>query len=90
MATSDDAVPREQIMLAAESKARRQQGIDRFDRVIYVGDGIWDFIASQRLAYRFIGVGGRIGELQKAGVEFLFTDYANPDLFLAAIDRLIS
>jgi phosphoglycolate phosphatase-like HAD superfamily hydrolase len=90
IATSDDAVAREQVMRLAESKAKLKNKIDGFDRVIYVGDGIWDFAASMRLGYKFIGVGGRIGELKKAGVEDVFANYANLDSFLATIARLIS
>ncbi len=89
MATSDEAAAREQIMLLSESKARLKNRIARFDRIIYVGDGIWDFDASKRLGYKFIGVGGRIGKLKTAGVQHLFADYSNKESFLATIEGMI-
>ena len=71
LATSDDAVSREEIMLAAATRAR---GAGReFTRFSYVGDGAWDLRAAQNLGWEFIGIadGQRAQELRRGAVRVL-------------------
>ena len=55
LATSDDSFDRVEIMLSC-----LQQLGGNPDRVIYVGDGVWDLEASRRAGWGFVGIGKRL------------------------------
>ena len=57
LASSDDAHERESIMLLAHERARAHKKCEAFEVVMYVGDHIWDFVNSEKLGYRFVGIG---------------------------------
>ena len=82
LATSDDAVSREEIMLAAAARAR---GTGRqFTRFSYVGDGVWDLRAAQNLGWEFIGIadGQRAQELRRSGAEHILPHFHPTSTFL--------
>ena len=67
LATSDDALTREEIMLEA------LRGIGpSFETVTYYGDGVWDREACERLGWEFRPVGPALGGLSSFDDEFLF------------------
>lgn len=57
LASSSDADTREEIMRIAERRAREKHGVQGFDAITYVGDGVWDARAAANLGWRFLGVG---------------------------------
>jgi phosphoglycolate phosphatase-like HAD superfamily hydrolase len=63
-ACASDCYSRAEIISLAAQRA----GIP-VNRAIYVGDGIWDFRATQQLGIPFIGVGRKVEALRKAGAE---------------------
>jgi phosphoglycolate phosphatase-like HAD superfamily hydrolase len=89
IASSSEEVSRESIMLLSEHKARLKNNMERFDSVLHIGDGIWDFKTARERGYGFIGVGGRLEQLKKAGAKYLHEDYSEKESFLRNIDRLI-
>jgi hypothetical protein len=56
MSSCDDARSREEIMTISARKAVACYG-GSFSAVTYVGVGVWDCHAAQRLGWNFIGVG---------------------------------
>lgn len=67
-AHADDAHPREEIITIARRRAERLKG-RTFDRVVYVGDGVWDIRAARRLEIGFLGIaaGDRAQALRTEG-----------------------
>jgi phosphoglycolate phosphatase-like HAD superfamily hydrolase len=62
MVTSSDFYGRAEIIAAAAAKAGRP-----LHEAVYIGDGLWDMRACQKLGIPFIGVGCRAGKLRGAG-----------------------
>ncbi|MBI1837072.1 MAG: HAD hydrolase-like protein [Flavobacteriia bacterium] len=50
---------RENILLEAIEIAQKKKNISRFDRIISIGDGIWDLKTAQNLNLDFIGIGSK-------------------------------
>lgn len=48
---------REQIVAKAIENAKKIYGVDEFENVISIGDGVWDFKAAQSLGLQFVGIG---------------------------------
>lgn len=73
-ACSDDALARAEIIRTALERAGGDLG--SFDRVVYVGDGVWDLRAAQELGVDFIGVGReeRAERLREGGAETVVGD----------------
>ncbi|WP_395750174.1 HAD family hydrolase [Prosthecobacter sp.] len=67
--TSSEHYSRSDIVLAAVSKAGGS-----LDEAVYVGDGLWDLRACERLGIPFIGVGRRKERLRKAGARHVLDD----------------
>ncbi len=57
VANSNMLHEREQIVSDAIQRAKSYYNIQDFDRVISIGDGIWDFKTARNLNLQFIGVG---------------------------------
>lgn len=53
----------------------------RLDEAIYVGDGLWDLWACERLGIPFIGVGHRKERLRKAGALHVVDDLNPPEFW---------
>lgn len=87
MACSDDAHARVEIMKCAYQRSLDFYQQSQFKAISYIGDGIWDGIASKHLAYNFVGIGSgaRIAELLATGASGVVADYQN----LAEIMSLI-
>lgn len=88
MASCNDSHVREEIMKVAEDRSLSHYHVTHFDSVIYVGDAVWDTRASANLGYSFIGVGGNLESLQKAGAVNLLQDYDDPAVFVALLQQI--
>jgi len=75
IATADDALSREEIVALAVARA----GAD-FQRVVYLGDAVWDQRAARLLGMPFVGIGPRRFELSPS-----FPDYADPESVIEAL-----
>ena len=85
-AHADDAHPREAIVSIAAQRAVDRHGI-AFDRLVYVGDGIWDVRAARHLGIGFVGIGegDREIRLREEGAEIVLPDYEDRGAFVQAI-----
>jgi phosphoglycolate phosphatase-like HAD superfamily hydrolase len=82
MATSSDRYRRADIIALAAMKAGASLG-----GAIYVGDGTWDFRASQKLGIPFIGVGSNAEKLRQAGAKHILPDLA-PENFWHEVEEI--
>lgn len=81
LASSDDAIERRAIMEKALALLKPGSASDGRNAVnpavCYVGDGPWDYKASQSLGWDFIGIaeGARAAVLRKAGAKQVFCNF---------------
>ena len=57
LVASDQLQKRESIVKTAISKAKKHYGVSDFERVISIGDGLWDLKTAQNLGLEFVGIG---------------------------------
>ena len=79
LASSDDAMPRTEIMQIAAQRTLPHRSHDEAV-FTYVGDGIWDLQASRDLNWRFIGIatGARAKQLKLAGADLIWENFSKP------------
>jgi len=87
-AYADDGISREDIVKTAISRAKALYGQSDFEKIVCIGDAIWDVLTSVQLQLNFVGVAS--GEqkiiLQDAGVEQIIEDFVNFDNFVEALN----
>jgi phosphoglycolate phosphatase-like HAD superfamily hydrolase len=86
IASSNDAISREEIMRIAARRAAEKHAT-QFARFTYVGDGVWDAKAARDLGWRFIGIGSgeQADRLRQAGAEIVIPDYRPAEAFLGLL-----
>ncbi|MGB8509451.1 MAG: HAD family hydrolase, partial [Pyrinomonadaceae bacterium] len=86
-AFAEDGLSREEIVRAAHSRALSRHGVQKFERVVSVGDGVWDVRAARRLELPFLGVGNgeRETTLRLAGASHVVKDFADYDFFAQSL-----
>ena len=91
IASCDDARSREEIMTISANRAVAKHGRN-ISAVTYVGDGIWDFRAAQRLGWDFIGIGtgDAADQLLRAGAVTVLPHFSPSEKFLDAISKAAS
>jgi len=89
LASADDSPIREEIVRLAIARSRRLYQTDRFERVVYVGDGVWDVKMSSELEIAFIGVADEEKRklLRAAGAAHFLTDFRDYSSFLRELSR---
>ena len=90
MATCDDSKSREEIMAISAQRALTAYQVSHFDRIVYIGDGVWDMKASKSLGYGFIGVGARLQLLRDRGIDYLHEDYTELSKVLLSIEAVLA
>ena len=87
LATSEDGPARTDIVKTAVARAERHYGA-AFDRVVSVGDGVWDVDAARALALPFVGVaaGARAQRLRAAGAASVLPDLSSGVAVLATLE----
>ena len=80
LATASEADTREKIISNAIHLASQYYGIPEFERMISIGDGIWDLKAAQALSLDFIGIAEAETKtrLLDAGAEHVITNFYDP------------
>jgi phosphoglycolate phosphatase-like HAD superfamily hydrolase len=90
LATSDDAPDRAEIVRTAVRRAAagptpRRSGA--YEKIVYVGDGIWDLRAARRVGIGFVGVAaGGSQRLREAGADCVLPDVRDLDQAVAALE----
>lgn len=81
IACADGNISREDILQEAIDKAKAVSG---FDRIVYIGDAIWDVQTTRNMDIPFIGLRrkGDHNVLLDAGAEVVIQDYKDYDGFL--------
>lgn len=76
-AFAEDGLSRENILQSAVSKAQVHYQQSHFDRVVSVGDGLWDVRTASNLKFPFLGIGSgeREKKLRRAGASHVIKDY---------------
>ena len=85
MSTADEKETREDITRDAIQQAEAVHGI--FDKIVYVGDAVWDVKTTRNLSLNFIGI-RRNGDrhiLENEGAPIVLKDYTDQAAFKEAI-----
>ena len=84
-ASADDAESRIDIMKICRTRVMARE--PSIDKVIYVGDGLWDAQAARELGWSFVGIG--VGEhaarLSEHGARAVFEDYSDQPALMRAL-----
>jgi phosphoglycolate phosphatase-like HAD superfamily hydrolase len=85
---AEDGIARESIVGAAISRSRDHYRA-MFDRIVSVGDGVWDVKTAARLGLAFIGVAGgaRAEMLREAGAKHIIPDFEDVDRFFECLEE---
>lgn len=88
-AFADDAHARWDIIQTAIDRASTHYRVERFDRIVYIGDGMWDVRAAARLNIAFIGIGERerAERLARNGAELILPNFEPIAAFIDALQR---
>jgi phosphoglycolate phosphatase-like HAD superfamily hydrolase len=86
IATSDDALARAAILKLALERAGAPPG-GKWEKVVYVGDGVWDVKTTRGLGMPFLGVGdeARAAKLRAEGARHFIPDFRDYERFLSAL-----
>jgi phosphoglycolate phosphatase-like HAD superfamily hydrolase len=87
-AFTDDAISREDIVKTAISRAKAVYAQSEFEKIVCIGDAIWDVLTASQLQLAFVGIARDEQKkvLHDAGVEQIVEDFLNFDHFLAALN----
>lgn len=86
LASADDAETREQIVQLAITRAADKLGISSFQKLVYVGDAVWDMQVCKRLGISFVEIGLKSRELHEEGASCVLADYLNLTAFIEAVE----
>jgi phosphoglycolate phosphatase-like HAD superfamily hydrolase len=88
-AFAEDGPSRESIVLAAVERAGRHYRQSRFERIVSVGDALWDVRTARKLGIPFLGIAGepRAGTLRAEGASHVIEDYINAAQCLRYFDE---
>ena len=86
---AEDGVAREAIVSAAIARSRVSYRRESFDRIVSVGDGVWDVRTAARLGLAFVGVGGgaRAEVLREAGAKHVIADFEEAGRFFELLEK---
>jgi beta-phosphoglucomutase-like phosphatase (HAD superfamily) len=89
-ASADDAIDRVDILRKAIQRAGLHYGQDAFEKVVYIGDGVWDVRAAKALGIGFLGVaaGHKAGRLMEEGASCVLPDFSDPVWVSDCLERV--
>jgi phosphoglycolate phosphatase-like HAD superfamily hydrolase len=87
--TADDAVSREEILQIAIEKSLKKYGLAKFEKIVSIGDGVWDVRTAKNLNLDFIGIasGKRADALRDAGANYIIKDFRDYENFLEYLNK---
>ena len=91
LVSADMAVSREEIVTEAITAAERFYRQSSFDRVVLVGDAVWDLRTTQSLDLPFVGValGSPAKRLKELGASHVIPDFTSLELFFRAVSQAV-
>lgn len=83
----EDGQSREEVVSAAIERSRLAAGVPRFERIVSIGDGVWDIATATRLQLAFVGVrhDGRLDALRRHGATHVVRDFTDRDETLRSL-----
>lgn len=89
IATADDAISREEILQLAIEKSLKYFRQSHFEKVVSIGDGVWDVRTAKNLSLDFIGISEdkNAGKLRKEGAKFIIKDFIDYALFIEYLNK---
>lgn len=83
-AYAEDGLSREDILKAVISQSLVRHGVNCFERIVSIGDGLWDVRTAGRLNFAFLGIGDgeSATKLRQAGARHVIEDFSDYDQFL--------
>lgn len=89
IASADDGLSREEILQIAVKVALKVYNQPEFEKIVSVGDGVWDVRTAVNLGMRFLGIGDEktAVKLRQAGANIVLENYADYDLFLSSLEN---
>jgi len=88
-ASAADSMEREKIMRISLNRAKIKYDVQNFNSVTYVGDGVWDVVASRNLGFNFIGIAVNADKqkLLDVGAKYVIPAFKDFNRFLEMIKR---
>lgn len=80
LASANDALSREDIIKTAIIKAKNIYQVEKFQKIVFVGDGVWDVKAAYQLNIAFIGIGDT--KLTNVGATKVMKDFTKLEEFM--------
>lgn len=89
IACADDSLSREEILQAAVLKALERYGQKNFERIVSIGDGVWDVRTALHLNFAFLGIASpeRETRLRTAGATHVIENYTDFDQVMRALNE---
>src|SRR5262249_19919238 len=86
---AEDGVARESIVGAAIWRSRVSYQRENFNRIVSVGDGVWDVRTAAKLGLAFVGVGSgaRAEMLREVGAKHVIPDFEDTDRFFDFLEE---
>lgn len=86
-AFADDGIAREEIVQAAIERALSHHVQDEFEKIISIGDAVWDVRAAGNLKIAFLGIGSAedAARLRKAGAKQVIDDFTDYDRLMQSL-----
>lgn len=87
-AFADDSISREDIVKTVVSRAKAFYHQPDFERIVCIGDGIWDVLTAIQLQLPFVGVASDTQNLllENTGVDCIIPDFIDFESFLKALN----
>lgn len=84
---ADNKATREEIIQSAIDQSQAQ--LAKLEKIVYVGDAIWDVRTTRNMGLNFIGIRHRddLGVLKSLGASEVLSNYLNQDHFFEIVDR---
>jgi uncharacterized protein (DUF952 family)/phosphoglycolate phosphatase-like HAD superfamily hydrolase len=86
-ASANDALSREDIVKTAIIKAENLYQVEKFQKVVFIGDGVWDVKAAYQLNIAFIGIGDH--KLANVGAKKVIKDFTKLEDFLKILQDAV-
>ena len=89
IATADDAVSREEILQIAINKSLTYYKQGEFEKIVSIGDGVWDVRTAKNLNLDFVGIADdeRADKLRHEGAEIIIEDYTDYESFIEYLNK---
>lgn len=80
LATANDAITRQDVMLTAVERAKKLHQVEVFEHIVYIGDGLWDKRSCASLTMPFVGIDAENHDLKTGplGDFHLLANYTDP------------